>query len=49
MGGPFTDHVGKWLSTCWALFFASKTYAAVRLDAVENWLRPANTAQTKQI
>jgi hypothetical protein len=41
---PFIDHVAKWLSTGWAPFFAGLTYAAVRLDAVKNWLRLVNMA-----
>jgi endonuclease YncB( thermonuclease family) len=37
MTDPFLDDVAEWLlSAGWALFFASSTYAAVRLDAGEN-------------
>jgi len=38
LGEPFLGEVSEWLLTAgWALIFAGSTYAAVQVDAVENW------------
>jgi hypothetical protein len=47
MTDPFLNDVAEWpLSAGWALFFASSTHAAARLDAVENSTSNAPSAST---
>jgi len=50
LAGSFLAEVGEWFLTAgWALIYAGTTYAAVKIDAVENWPRVSSKLLAKEI